>query len=304
MPRPPRTDYPGARHHVMNRGARHEPVFSDDASCALFLGALADLPPKFGVVVHGYALMPNHFHLLLEVPRGNLSRAMQHLVSQYTRKWNRPHGWDGPLFRGRYRSRLVLDDAHWTHLLAYIHLNPVRAHLAKTPDRARWTSHRAYVGSESCPGWLTCSDLLERFGSVSAYQAYLRDLRTGERSAPADFDEESLWARGPVPPPVPEAPEVPAGTVPADRALAEVAEVVGVPPGALAERRMGRGGNRPRALAAWWLQRRSGLTVVEAGRTLGMAASTASIAIKRLVAAAGHDARVGAWMDRLESHRE
>ncbi len=299
MPRPPRIDFPGARHHVMNRGARHAPVFSDETSCAIFLGILSDLPERFGLIVHGYSLMPNHFHLLLEVPGGNLSRAIQYLTSKYVQKWNRPHGWDGPIFRGRFRSRLVLDDAHWMHLLAYIHLNPVRAHLVPSPEKALWTSHRAYTGHDMQPEWLTCAPLLQAFGSTTAYETYVQGLHLGRRDAPTDFDEESLWTQGPVPRP-PANPQVPRGIVPPSEALAEVGDVVGMPVRALVESRMGRGGNRPRSLAAWWLSRRSGLTLVEVGRLLDMSGSTTSIAIQRLLSARQRESRIDSWMDRLD----
>ena len=84
----------------MNRGARSEPVFLDDGARALFIQVLSELPARFGVAIHGYALMPNHYHLMLESVRGDLPRAMRHLGGEFTRCLNRRHRWDGPLFRG------------------------------------------------------------------------------------------------------------------------------------------------------------------------------------------------------------
>src|SRR5688572_1964032 len=110
MPRTPRIDFPGVRHHVMNRGARRAPIFVNDLTCGAFLDVLGELPERFGVVVHAYALMPNHFHLLLETPRGNLSRAMKHLEGVYSQRLNATYEWDGPLFRGRFRNEVVEDE--------------------------------------------------------------------------------------------------------------------------------------------------------------------------------------------------
>ena len=112
MARKPRADYPGARHHVMNRAIRKEALFLDDDACALFLDTLAEVPDRFGARIHGFALMPDHYHLMVEVPRGNLSDVMKHVGATYTQAWNRQHAHDGPIFRGRFRNQLVEDDPY------------------------------------------------------------------------------------------------------------------------------------------------------------------------------------------------
>jgi putative transposase len=96
-----RLDFPGARHHLMNRGARREPIFLDDDDRRAMLDLLADLPERFGVRVHGYALMPNHDHLMLEPVWGELSRAMRHVNAEFAQRLNRRYRWDGPVYKGR-----------------------------------------------------------------------------------------------------------------------------------------------------------------------------------------------------------
>ena len=110
--RMPRLDFPGARHHVMNRGARREPIFLDDDDRRAMLDLLADLPERFGVRVHGYALMPNHYHRMLESVWGELSRAMRHVGGEFAQRLNRRYRWDGPVYKGRYRNRMVGTDAY------------------------------------------------------------------------------------------------------------------------------------------------------------------------------------------------
>src|SRR4051812_49416104 len=102
MARPLRTDAPGCWHHVMHRGARHASVFRDDEDRLLFLNAVDEAVEHHGLEVHAYALMPNHFHLLVRSPLGNLSKAMKHVIATYTLRANRRHRWDGPIFRGRF----------------------------------------------------------------------------------------------------------------------------------------------------------------------------------------------------------
>ncbi len=169
-------------------------MFLDDDCCALFVDTLAELPSRFGVRVHGYALMPNHYHLMLEVPRGNVSEAMKHLGATFTQAYNRERGHDGPLFRGRFRNELVQDDAYWQHLLAYLHLNPVKAHLAKRPEHCEWTSHKAYRDAKLRPSWLSCDELIAQFGSQAALLDYIDGVQIGRQQAPKGFDPDRFWS--------------------------------------------------------------------------------------------------------------
>lgn len=250
----------------MNRGARREPIFPDAPARELFLKLLAELPERFGVRVHGYALMSNHYHLLVETPRANLSRAMQHLGAQFTGLRNRHYpDWDGPLFRGRFKNRLVEEEAYWLHLLAYVHLNPVVAGLASSLDTSRWTSHRAYVGLEPRPPWLHIDELMDLFGGVEAYREYAAEMLQGHETGPEGFDPDELWTPAPtagLPQPRPE-------PAPVMEALSAVCAVTGVGRAALTVSARGATGNPARWLAAWWLERAAGLTHREIGRILG-----------------------------------
>ncbi|MDD5308546.1 MAG: transposase [Deltaproteobacteria bacterium] len=112
----------------------------------MFLDLLGEMAARHEIEVHAYSLMPNHDHLLLRSLHGNLSRGMRRLNADYTQRVNRIHGWDGPVFRGRFRSELVRDEPSLPYVLAYIHLNPLRAGLVTRLQSERWTSHRAYNG--------------------------------------------------------------------------------------------------------------------------------------------------------------
>lgn len=281
----------------MNRGARHQVLFHDDHTCLLFLDLLDELHGRFGVRVHGYALMPNHFHLMLHTPRGNLSRAMQHLGSAFTAGINRRHpGWDGPVFRGRFKNHLVEDEAYWMHLLAYLHLNPVEARLVNHVDAARWTSHAAYVGGESCPRWLQTAELLDLFGGEEAYRGYLWEVQIGRESGPPDFDPEAFWrptrtARVPV-------GEPPRPVMGAEEALAQVATVTGETLAGVCAAPRGPGGNPARWLAAWWLERAAGLPHEEIGRLLGASPPQVSRFVAR-VRQPGDHALLRVWKQAL-----
>jgi REP element-mobilizing transposase RayT len=99
-----RVEYPGAVYHVMNRGDRREPIFRDDADRRRFLSTLGEACGKTGWQVHALCLMPNHFHLVVETPRGNLVAGMKWFLGTYTGRFNRRHKLFGHLFSGRYRA--------------------------------------------------------------------------------------------------------------------------------------------------------------------------------------------------------
>ena len=77
MARPLRIEYPGAIYHVLSRGDRREAIFRTDADRKLFLDLLGLTCRRTGWQIHAYCLMDNHFHLVVETPRGNLSTGMQ-----------------------------------------------------------------------------------------------------------------------------------------------------------------------------------------------------------------------------------
>ncbi len=273
MPRKPRLDFPDAVHHVMNRGARRAALFAEAWVCQLFLAVLSELPARFNVRILAYAIMPNHYHLLLECPDGNLSRAMQYLGGEFTQRLNRIQAWDGPVFRGRFLSRLVDSDAYFAHVLAYIHLNPVRGNLAKTADAARWTSHAALVGGERRPAWLTAGTIERLFGDSKTYQDYLAACLGDAPPEPPGWDPERLWGAPPAPSALPAAPRP---VVDVDALLDAVATAASVSPDELRRPRAGRRGNAARAFAAWWLGRRTTLTNGQIGAQLGCTAARVS----------------------------
>ena len=160
MARPLRIDYPGAWHHVMNRGARRQTVYLDDGDHFRFLCLLGKIPDRYGVTINAYALMGNHYHLLLNSQRGEISRAMQYLDGTYAQAFNREHGVDGPLFRGRFRSRLIEKGDYLRQVLCYVHQNPVAAGLVSDAADYQWSSYADFLGpNTSRPGWLSMGGL-------------------------------------------------------------------------------------------------------------------------------------------------
>ncbi len=185
MARPIRVEFAGAVYHVTARGNEGKAIFRDDADRQRFLGTVEEAVARFGVVIHAFCLMPNHYHLLLQTPRGNLSAAVGWLQTTYSVRFNRRHHRSGHLFQGRFKAHLVEEDAYALQLIKYIHLNPVRPKNKRKPvpvelnsklSRYRWSSHRAYAGfgKKAEPPWV-CLDWSSYFGRTrSAAQSEYR----------------------------------------------------------------------------------------------------------------------------------
>jgi putative transposase len=206
--RPLRIDLENGWYHVINRGLERRRIFQAAADFDRFIRVLGELPARFGVRVHAYALMPNHYHLLIQTPNANLSQAIQWLNVSYSIWFNRKRHRVGPLFQGRFKAVLVAPDGAHLQVSRYLHLNPVRTQrfeLSKgqpategpTPAaliEARvqhlrayhWSSFAFYCGLKLVPAWLTTGSLLELMGGDTeaqrrrAYRHYVEEpVRAG-----------------------------------------------------------------------------------------------------------------------------
>jgi REP element-mobilizing transposase RayT len=138
----------------MNRGRRGENVFQAKEDYWSFIELLEELNEIFNAKVAAYCLMSNHYHLLVKTPDANLARSMRHLNGVYTQRYNRRHGFDGQLFRGRYKSILVESDSYALELVRYIHRNPLEAGLVENLQKYQWSTHRIYLSSADKWKWL------------------------------------------------------------------------------------------------------------------------------------------------------
>lgn len=173
MARPLRIHFPGAIYHVCSRmlgswKSERNQLFRDDKDRERFLGGLQRSVQDFEVRLYLFCLMSNHFHLLVETPRGNLSKFMQSLNTGYTVYYNRRHRRHGHLLDGRYKSELVAGDEYLLKLSRYIHLNPVSTSSWKNgaiEDKVQylrsycWSSYPMYIGKRKAVDYLDRSPL-------------------------------------------------------------------------------------------------------------------------------------------------
>ncbi len=194
MARPLRVNQPGAWHYVTARGQNRQPIYLDAADGANFLQRLAEFPARFGLEVHAYVLMPDHYHLLLRAAGGAPGRGLQWLNTGYGMWWNRRHGRLGHVFHGRYRG-VVVQEGDWLRAAGlHLHLNPVTVGpaAAESAERRRallrgwkWSSLRAVTDLEPAPAWLHTDVLPAAAGGPAGY------LRLVEQQL--DTPGEPLW---------------------------------------------------------------------------------------------------------------
>ena len=186
MARPLRLEFPGAIYHVTSRGNARQRVFFTDADRELLLSILSGVVSRYGWICHAYCLMANHYHLLVETPKANLSIGMRQLNGMYTQAFNRRHERVGHLFHGRFKAILVERKSHLLELCRYIVLNPVRIKGSAKAQTWKWSSYRATAGLASVPEFLSTDWILQQFARnrSQAQRLYREFIREGLASRP------------------------------------------------------------------------------------------------------------------------
>ncbi len=182
MPRQPRLDAPGTLHHVIGRGIERTKVFHDDTDRDDFVSRLAEQGRRRSLVVYAWALMPNHFHLLVQTGHGSLAQSMRKLLTGYVVNFNRRHKRAGHLFQNRYKSIVCEEDPYLLEVSRYIHLNPLRGGIVTGLSALRrypWTGHSALMGTVA-RDWQDTAAILAYFGqrrklAIERYEAFIRE---------------------------------------------------------------------------------------------------------------------------------
>ena len=182
-------EYENAFYHVMNRGRGRQTIFHEEVYYQSFLDILAGACERFDCMVHAYCLMENHYHLLIQTPKANLSRVMRHVNGVYTQKHNRLKRTDGPLFRGRFKAILVDKDDYLVPLTRYIHRNPIdmKCPLDKKLEDYLWSSYSAFIGNAEPQTWLERDLTLSMLGHNDRCEGYRRFVAMGVDENTANF---------------------------------------------------------------------------------------------------------------------
>jgi REP element-mobilizing transposase RayT len=301
-----------------------------------FLELVERMREQFRVRVYAYCLMPNHYHLLVGTPEGNISRSIQWLNGSYGIWYNRKHNRGGHLFGERFKAILVEDSAWGLEVSVYIHMNPIfteamglgkkqkaaeRKGMAAPPGAAErerrlkglreyeWSSYGAYAGYIKSPVWLDRTSLLRRAGkdAEKSYRQMVEDrIRQGQ--------EEGLRAKvrwGLVLGAERFAKKV-RGRIQVNREhegqdllrqrhdFAAIVRMVERIKGEKWEQFQNRYGDWGRNLVLWAARRYSGLTLNELGKLAGdVDYSAVAMAVRRVEALSQKDRKLRSAMNRV-----
>lgn len=201
MARLTRLTLPGHLHHVIQRGNNRQAIFLDREDFEMMLSLLADNAQKYGVAVHAYVLMDNHFHLLATPATAEgLPQMMQAVGRRYVQYFNRRHARSGTLWEGRYRCTVLQAERYLLPCMAYFDLNPVRAGRAAQPADYPWSSHAHWLGMRN-DRLLTPHALYWALGNTpfareAAYKALVQGGISSQEQTALTSSALSGWALG------------------------------------------------------------------------------------------------------------
>jgi putative transposase len=172
MARRPRLFAADLLYHVIVRGNQRQKTFLTEADYQAYLERLARYRKKYDYCLYAYCLMPNHVHLLLQSSHHPLGKFMQGLQQSYSQYFNLRHRKVGHVFQGRYKAIICDKDEYLLELIRYIHLNPVRAGMVKTPELYRYNGHQDYLEAKPS-AVLDPRRALALFGGRGSYKRFM-----------------------------------------------------------------------------------------------------------------------------------
>ena len=166
----------GNFYHIYNRGNNRHAIFFERENYFFFLEKLKLYFPPAVVRTHAYCLMPNHFHLIVELLNEcSFSSLCKSLFISYTKAMNRRFGRTGHIFEGEFKSKIIDSTEYLLALSRYIHLNPSSAHLVQKPELWEFSSYAEYLGLRQRT-FAYSKFILSHYQSVGEYKAFVESL--------------------------------------------------------------------------------------------------------------------------------
>ncbi len=172
MPRRPRIEIAGY-YHIINRGVEQRVIFKEPADYEYFEELMCFYMKSYGITLHNYCLMSNHYHLLIEITQENLSKFMRQLNMNYAIYFNKKYKRVGHLWQGRFKSWYVTNEAYLYTLMLYIEQNPLKADIVKELDEYPYSSYHYFLKQE-IPECLKDSWIVQHYqADKEAIEAFL-----------------------------------------------------------------------------------------------------------------------------------
>lgn len=164
MGRIKRIEYEDAIYHVISKTSEGKSAFRKEEDFRYFVNLLDYSFAKHDAALLSFALMKNHYHLLIKTKKANLSKIMHTLNSNYAHYFNSEYIRKGHLFQGRYKSYVITDDAHFLNVLVYVNLNPLKAGIVESSKEYKWCSYRYFRDKSNAPKSLDFSEIYNLTG--------------------------------------------------------------------------------------------------------------------------------------------
>ncbi|BAF72254.1 conserved hypothetical protein [Sulfurovum sp. NBC37-1] len=187
MARRPRIEIAG-KYHIINRGVAQMHVFEEPEDYEYFEDLMCFYAKSFGIIIHNYCLMSNHYHLLIEITQQNLSKFMRQLSMGYSIYFNKKNKRTGHLWQGRFKSWYVTDEAYFYTLMCYIEQNPLKANMIEDIREYPYSSYHYFLDYENIPeclqnAWIVQNykedtEAIEAFLTVPVDSEQLAELKT------------------------------------------------------------------------------------------------------------------------------
>ncbi|MCL0081173.1 transposase, partial [Peptococcaceae bacterium] len=145
MPRQARTRGEFSTYHIIQRGNERKNIFKSERDKIRFLETLSKMKKKYNFLVYGYCLMDNHTHLIIYDNGNDISKVIKSINISYVYYFNNTYKRSGHLFQDRFKSELIIDDNYLLQVSKYIHNNPVKTEMVKTPAEYKWSSYNIYT---------------------------------------------------------------------------------------------------------------------------------------------------------------
>lgn len=143
MTRPPRGEEEGAIHHAVPQGNGRRRIVEDDRDRRAYMARFQRVGRELGWFESAGCLMDTHHHTVVKTTEPNLGLGMQRVQGGHSRWLNARHGREGQVFRHRFWSKRVFEEAWFFRACIYVVVNPVAAGLCGHPADWQWSSYAA-----------------------------------------------------------------------------------------------------------------------------------------------------------------